>query len=387
MTPYFSQSNIKLPLLALSLAASIFTGAANAAPTVSGVSGTLTNGQTVTIKGVGFGNGPHVLLFDDFEKGNGAVGGAIPLTSPEVGQWDKYGYANGRPRYHALANSGTHGWGIRDWNYIQYPTDDNNRQGQFRKAFGQNVTEMFITFQVAVPAGTPFAGASTPKTFPSPSSWKFAWVSDTENGILSSTGGDGHADMCLPSHVGGGSIWLAGNDGNLFGLGNSWWSWNGFNRIAVWMRANPSGPATLNGDVLFQAVNAEKGLTSIYKNVPAFPNSGATTIWNWLRMPGWWGNGDWSKFDGVYDDVYVAIGPNSAARIEIGDASTYAASKNLTILTPTSWTDTQISATVRAGSFKSFTGAYLYVTDSNGNVSKGIPLTALVPKAPTLTVQ
>ena len=41
------------------------------APAISGVSGTLSSGQTVTISGSGFGTKPQAapLLWDDFEQG------------------------------------------------------------------------------------------------------------------------------------------------------------------------------------------------------------------------------------------------------------------------------------------------------------------------------
>ncbi len=353
---------------------------ANATPAITSVQGTYANGQNITISGSGFGSGPHVEIYDDFENGAGSPGTVIPLTSPEVGQWTDYGQTVGRPRYHSLAASGSHGWAINDKTYIQYPKDDSNRMGQFIKVFSNPVQEIFISYQVAVPTGTNFSGASTPNTFPNVSSWKFFWVYDGPTGYNS----DGKADMCLPTHVGYGSFMLAGNDGNLISLGNTWWSWNGFNRMSVWLRANSANPSGGNCNILYQVTNAEKGTTQIIRNdLPVFP-AGATTQWDRATMPGWWGNGDWSNFDGVYDDVYIASGPNAAARVEIGDAATYTASKHLTILTPQSWTGTQIIATVRAGQFSTFNGTYLYVTDSNNNVSSGIPVTVCsqCPSAP-----
>ena len=56
----------------------------------------------------------------------------------------------------------------------------------------------------------------------------------------------------------------------------------------------------------------------------------------------------------TFDDVYIAIGSGARARVEIGDAATYATSKNLTIATVTSWSDTSITATIRQGSFGKF---------------------------------
>jgi hypothetical protein len=94
----------------------------------------------------------------------------------------------------------------------------------------------------------------------------------------------------------------------------------------------------------------------------------------------------------TFDDVYVAIGTGAQARVEIGDAATYATSKNLSMATVTSWGDTSITATVRQGSFSNLNNAYLYVIDANGSVNQNGYLLSgadtLAPAAPTnLTVQ
>lgn len=352
-----------------------------AAPVITGTQGAAGDGQTITVSGTGFGNGPKVLIFDDFESGNGAVGGAIPTTSPKVGQWTQYGHQTGRPRYSSYANSGTHAWRLSDPAFD--PNIDNgNRVGQFLQLFSSPITEVFIAFQAAVPPNTTFPGASSPRTFPSVSSWKFSWVYDGDMGF----GGDNRADMCLPTQVGGGQFWYAGNDGNLADLGNAWWTWNGFNHMSMWLRANTSNPSS-SGNTYFQAVNAEKGMTQkSWSDRSVFPESGGTKSWDRMTVPGWWGNGDNTKNQATYDDVYVATGPNAAARIEIGDAPVYSQVHNITILTPTSWNGSQITATVRAGSFKSFSNAYLFVVDSNNNVSAGFPVCtscAVMPMPPT----
>src|SRR5574340_127762 len=46
-----------------------------AAPNPTGVSGTVSNGQSITVTGTGFGaTGPNIRIFDDFETGtNGAT--------------------------------------------------------------------------------------------------------------------------------------------------------------------------------------------------------------------------------------------------------------------------------------------------------------------------
>ncbi len=77
-----------------------------------------------------------------------------------------------------------------------------------------------------------------------------------------------------------------------------------------------------------------------------------------------------------YDNVYLATGPDAQARVEIGNASTYASSTDLSIATITSWSDNSITATVRQGSFSNNSRDYLYVIDANGNVNaSGYPIT------------
>ena len=55
---------------------------------VSEISGTISDGQSITITGLSFGaNGPQVLLFDDFEGGTN--GNSLSTeTSVSVGEWD-----------------------------------------------------------------------------------------------------------------------------------------------------------------------------------------------------------------------------------------------------------------------------------------------------------
>ena len=49
-----------------------------------------------------------------------------------------------------------------------------------------------------------------------------------------------------------------------------------------------------------------------------------------------------------------------------GSTSTFTNATNCAVITPTSWGDTSIVATVRQGSFGSSDSAYLFVIDSDG---------------------
>lgn len=84
------------------------------------------------------------------------------------------------------------------------------------------------------------------------------------------------------------------------------------------------------------------------------------------------------KWEHRYDDVYVA---NSQARVEIGNASTWAACTQLELQAPySSWTAGSIEATYRAGTL---TGTkYAYVVDSTGAVNaNGVEVTEGPPPA------
>lgn len=73
------------------------------------------------------------------------------------------------------------------------------------------------------------------------------------------------------------------------------------------------------------------------------------------------------------DDVFVQIG--SRARVEIGDQSTWSGCTYREVQVATSWSSSQIKATVNAGTFTSGQTAYVYVVDADGNVnSKGYPI-------------
>ncbi|OGF43089.1 hypothetical protein A2303_04140 [Candidatus Falkowbacteria bacterium RIFOXYB2_FULL_47_14] len=72
------------------------------------------------------------------------------------------------------------------------------------------------------------------------------------------------------------------------------------------------------------------------------------------------------------DNVYI---DTTWARVELGNASTYAASTHREIQIPSAWSANSITATVNPGSFTSGQAVYLFVIDANGNASNGYPVT------------
>ncbi|MFA6392255.1 MAG: MopE-related protein, partial [Patescibacteria group bacterium] len=79
-------------------------------------------------------------------------------------------------------------------------------------------------------------------------------------------------------------------------------------------------------------------------------------------------NPDWlpaRQDEFFYDNIYI---DKSIARVELGNAPTYAGSTRRDVQIPTAWGST-IQITINKGSFTSGQTAYLYVTDNNGNVN------------------
>ncbi len=79
------------------------------------------------------------------------------------------------------------------------------------------------------------------------------------------------------------------------------------------------------------------------------------------------------SMDFYWDELYVDI---TKARIELGNASTWAASTHKEIQIPRTWTANEISFQVNQGTFADGQQVYLYVVDENGVAnSNGLPVT------------
>jgi hypothetical protein len=71
-------------------------------------------------------------------------------------------------------------------------------------------------------------------------------------------------------------------------------------------------------------------------------------------------------------DAYIDTTP---ARVEMGNASTWAACTHREIQIPTSWSSSAINITLNRGSFGSTDSVCLYVVDASGAVSPGYAVT------------
>ena len=335
-------------------------------PAIYDVSGSILDGQQITITGSGFGtNGPNVVLFDDFNRG---VDGELATLDATIGNW--HGIDPNHPPYYGTDGQGNStGYLIRD-----------NSKGQFHIEFS-DTQEIFISYRVMIPRGKHFPNSGAASIFPPGSQWKLTWLMDGVRGY------SGNDDLVIPTWGNGTNFIIGGND-NAFqidtgrpGSSTNWFSFLDWNRFSVYLKGGVN-PDIDQGTVWSQGMSKEFGQKIFTANKVLFdgddtPDSyqfedDAISRWNRFSVPGWHRGGD-DNTAAMYDDIYIATGAHARARIEIGDNANYDNCTVLAIVTPTSWQNNTIEATVRQGSFQSGETAYLFVVDENGNVSNGYP--------------
>lgn len=361
-------------LVALALATT-----AHATPIPTAATGSLTAAQTLTITGSSFGTqGPNIVLMEDFERDT--AGQKVQLTKAPVGAWTGYNSSN---TFLASPSAHTGSVGFHAYDYAGQGANILNL------ALGAQYQEAFISFWVTIPSGKTFPGEWGPSgkapppvanQFSGDSSWKMGWLFQAGGSVSSTTqfdmltldfGGYGQFQPA-ESNAGYAMFIQPGNySQNSNNIGTAWWSWTGWNRVSTWVRGNATVPAGAPGGMT-QTLNAQTGLqTWSFGNPVTYPTSamfqkGVSQYFSQINIPGWVRENSGPNADPTYDDIYIAVGPGSAARVEITDAATYVGSKHATLLRPTAWAAGQIVATVPAAGFD-FTGAaYLYVTDSTG---------------------
>lgn len=319
-------------------------------PIVTNLTSTsVNNGSNLTIQGNGFGNGPNVILFDDFEKGqagqtiktgpgSATYGGWGLSGNPSTTYYDSNASVSGRLAFRAnMANT---------WlSYIQANLPAGTK-------------DVFVSWWLFLPAGNNFPGYDSGRV-----NWKQMWIqgNDTidDDLVVPTALGDAR-NVVQTWYVNGNEtdpgyrrytsvnfsrgqwkrlwVWIKG------GIGTGqfhFWELDG----GVVQRVNDNGVSTLKAGGAFERVRVNGYGASAPSCYPTF------------------------------DDVYVAAGPYARARVEIGNSPSYSNCTKLSIFTPVSWRDSEITATARTGSFKSGENAYLFIIDANGIISNGRGIT------------
>jgi len=390
-----------------------FMQMALATPAPTSASGTVAAGQTLTVSGSNFGStGPNIVMMEDFERDT--AGQKVQLAGAPVGAWTAYNSSN---TFLASPSAHTGSVGFHAYDYAG--------QGANILTFipGGQYSEAFISFWVTIPAGKTFPGMWGPsgsapppaaQQFAGDSAWKFAWflqsptMSGSQFNIIPLTYAGGGQFAPAESASGYSMFIEPGNySENSNNIGNAWWSWSGWNRVTTWMRGNSTVPSGAAGGIE-QTLNAQNGMSTwSFGNPSTYPTSamfqlGVPQYFTEINVPGWIRENSGPNADPTYDDIYIAVGPGAAARVEITDSPTYTGSKHATILRSTNWSNTSVTATVPKAGLDFSGTAYLYVTDYLGNTntngiqvgsastgsSSGSSTTAVLPDPPSdVTVQ
>lgn len=327
--------------LRILLIAILVASTAWAAPSISSVSGTVSSGQSITISGSGFGSGPNVVIFDDFEKGSNGNTIASGAASAQVGEWS---LVEGTPKYSNSAKvSGS----------LAFRADMSlGWMQRVTASLPTNTTKYFYSYWVYMPATDAWPGAGDSGGI----NWKFIWFTmDADLG-----GGFDHPVMLSEPYATGYSGFNC--SGNPPTAVSAWL--DGFNMSkGAWKRVWGYTDIATSGTIQLWDLTAGGVHTSSNQSL----NTSSATYVNIVKLNGY--GRQTSNCHPMFDDVYVATGDNARARVEIGNAATYTSCTNLTICTPSAWSGTSITATVRQGGFADGATAYLYVFDATGTAN------------------
>lgn len=338
---------IMTSLLVTSLSILLVWGT-SAAGTVNAVNGTIDDGKIITINGSGFGSsGPNIVLFDDFESGTPGNDIKTGTGSAKYGQWD------------SRAGSSYYGNTAKVSGSKSFTSDYVASYGNaISTLLPANTRNVFISWWLFVPAGNNWPGEISPDGI----NWKQMWLMGS---------GSGDDDLVIPTRLGPASWFIVGNEQN---PGYSNWTSVGmvkgeWKRLWTWLKGSTSSTSN-DGELKFWEL-ANTGVIQ-RENAIGINNLKAGGAWERVK-PNAYGR-QTSNCIVSFDDIYVASGPNAQARVEIGNAANYMDSTKLTILTPTSWTDSSISVQVNTGQFKTNENAFLFIFKADGSVSNGYPI-------------
>lgn len=324
-----------------------------AAPSVTGVSGIVSSGQSITISGSSFGaKSPAAPLywynFDDGTNGTALSG--------------KEGWRNHAENGAKYSNTSPHGGsGLCVQNYVQYGGTTGFDTSYYTLATGQD--QLYVSYL--------FRHAGTTYTTGIDKNWRIG-TDDTPG----SSGGDYRSagllavsDGYIFYNINGVSQFPDDRDIEsepLYGS-DQWTRYEGYVQYS-----SPAG--TSNGIAWFRIGDGTGTLRS-YTNLNNRPNG--TTYKADKFLLGLMHDHDnlgAGEYHYMYaDDVYI---DSTLARVEICDQNTKAGSSHCEIQIPSAWSASSATVTVNRGSFGASDSAYLYVVDSTGAAnSDGMAIT------------
>lgn len=345
-------------------------------PSAEGISallGDIAPGEPIIICGSGFGEtGPTTVFFEDFEYGQP---GQELETTATLGQWlnpaGTYVDDSSLSGSNALLVADhieTEGRGVSA--VLGFPDDEGD--------FGlKHFDEFFVHWSMRDLGDFP-GNNSSPTSFSSDSSAKDIWVMYGDRGdnydYSCRQGTCNGNDIVLATHTGSGSFKVDGNNSNTSWWIGNYWAFERWNTLSTYLKidaADPYGPAT----GVFEHTAPEQG---VYRNeyqgtVLREEHTEVPPVWDRLKFGAWYRTaGDVRR---IFDDIYVAVGPGAAARVEIANAPEFDDASRIVISPITSWSDKRIDLSLRLADLAdSPDDLYLFVVDAQHRRSAGVLL-------------
>jgi len=336
----------------------IFSAPAIAQPSISGISGTLAHGSTFRITGNGFGkkDPAQPLVWADFEAG---------LQPTPLGlrtSWDILGgfvhsascpgVAVGTYCAAAEENAPSGAWGIS----VNYPSW--NAVGQKSYIYRLARKNFLVTNHSQ--------NWKTWRLWAFGTRWPDIYVAEGHGRVYTETSAPVVEDTGYWANLSTGTTdWVA--EEYIF-RGSSVDRKDGLLAVRYNGRDVASGSVTTRFSYPAETDMTENWVVHfIYANLEAWNPAWQTSNRVWV------------------DDVYV---DTAWSRVMVGNAPTYSDCTALVPQIPSQWSDSQIVAVFHRGRFVAGERVYLYVVDSEGRTSQGLPLVVpggdgVAPSAPT----
>jgi len=321
----------------------ILPAAAAAQPTVSGISGTVGNGQTITISGASFGTKTTAapLISEDFADGllDSKIvvrGGTFALNDDNL----RHGFSTHNAR-----------------------ADYKNSNGYYFGYDNGTAPKWYVQYWIKLASNWHWGTSTFGGGDDGLANIKFFRLFPTGSRTYSDVGYSTHGfdgGNILRFVENGAQTYLNQNAQTYFTLG----TWH---QVQVAFGEN-SGIDQPDGTLKLWIDGVQRdSITTLVTNVGA----DGPAINKRPYIVGFYDS--WSPSDAsvanmyaYYSDLYI---DTSWSRVELGNAATYAASTHRETMIPTVWSAASISAKIAQGTFNSGDTAYVYVVDSNGAVN------------------
>lgn len=363
--------SIPLAFVALACAA-VLVPAALAQPAITGLEGTLDRGQQISLYGNAFGTKAQAapLRWDDFQ--NGTPGTEVPPRNypPYTGVWDlndpsplqnwRPWYSNERQRYPGDVTALQH-FHMNDQGYAE-----SNRAIDVRNQPSRVWYVSFWAYQddyngtaiecTNVKIHGFFQGSLSGSGANHQCRWDEYW---------SGGGGNAGSNIYIGDCNGGQVARVGGYTNNL----NQW--------IRIERMLDLGDPGVANG---YYAGFLNLQPRAQFSNIVATPSSCADALVTVFRLGFYFRVHDTSAvLKHHISELYV---DHSFARVEIGDAPTWAACTHREIQIPVAWSPSSITISGNPGTFAPGSQAYLFVVNENRQPSAGFPVVLGQPYTP-----